>query len=359
MTSPDLALTFLTDGGQPADATRDRLFGFLAEARESLDLAIYDAHFDDDTGAQLIAVLDAAEARGVHVRAVYNDAHRHRGQGPPPPEGPSLLERLAQAVPSTAIPGIPDLMHHKYVVRDGAAVWTGSTNWTHDAWTRMENLIITVDSRDLAAAYTRDFEQLWTKRHLEHTGTFDDEPTTLSGGTRVRALFSPGRGRKMGQLVATRIGQARNRIRICSPVITSSPILGTLAEVLDDGACDAVITVDGPQMAQALEQWRRDGRASWKAPLYERVVGSGHVAAKPSTPYAPNAVHDYMHAKLVVCDDWVLAGSYNCSHSGELNAENLLDIRDAELADRCAAYCEQVHARYAVSEPPVGSSGNG
>ena len=171
----------------------------------------------------------------------------------------------------------------------------------------------------------------------------------------MRALFSPGRGRKMSQLVATRIGQARTRIRICSPVITSSPILGTLAEVLDDKACDALITVDGPQMAQALEQWRSDGRAAWKAPLYERVVSSGLVAAKASTPYAPNAVHDYMHAKLVVCDDWVLTGSYNCSHSGELNAENVLDIHDAALADECAAFCERVHARYAESAPPVGS----
>ena len=61
------------------------------------------------------------------------------------------------------------------------------------------------------------------------------------------------------------------------------------------------------------------------------------------------------HAKLVVCDDWVLTGSYTCSHSGELNAENLLDIRDAELADACAAFCEQVHARYMAAAPPVGS----
>ena len=54
-----------------------------------------------------------------------------------------------------------------------------------------------------------------------------------------------------------------------------------------------------------------------------------------------------MHAKIVVCDDWVLTGSYNCSHSGEMNAENLLEIHDPALADQCAAFCEQVHARYA------------
>lgn len=40
------------------------------------------------------------------------------------------------------------LMHSKYVVRDGiassATVWTGSTNFTDDAWTRQENNIIQI-----------------------------------------------------------------------------------------------------------------------------------------------------------------------------------------------------------------------
>ena len=340
---------FLTDGGQPASRTADQLLAFIGGAAKTLDLAVYDAHFDDDTGTRLIAALDEAEARGVRVRAVYNDVHRNGRAVTPPPEGPSLLQRLAQAVPSEAISGIPDLMHHKYVIRDGDTVWTGSTNWTADAWTRMENLIVIVRSADVAAAYQMDFDQLWVKRHVDHTGTFDDRPATLPDGARVRALFSPGRGRKMSQLVATRIGEARHRIRICSPVLTASPILATLAEVLDDNGCDAVITVDGPQMRQVLQQWHDDGRAEWKAPLYQRIVASGLVASKPSTPYAPGATHDYMHAKVVVCDDWVLTGSYNCSHSGEMNAENLLEIRDAALADRCAAYCEHVHARYATA----------
>ena len=341
-------VAFLSDGGQPATTTAERLLAFLSAARTSLDIAIYDAHFADGTDDELVSAIDEAEGRGVRVRAVYNDEHNRRVPIPPPPEGPSLFERLAGAVPARAIPGIPDLMHHKYVVRDRDTVWTGSTNWTADAWTRMENLIVTVASADLAAAYTQDFEQLWNKRHVERTGTFDDQPATFNG-TTVRALFSPGRGRKMSQLIATRIGQAARRIRICSPVLTSSPILATLAEVLDDSACDTAITVDGPQMRQAVSQWRADGRAAWKAPLYERVVASGAVAAKPSTPYAPGAVHDYMHAKVVVCDDWVLTGSYNCSHSGEMNAENLLDIHDPALAERCAAYCDDIHARYRSS----------
>jgi hypothetical protein len=37
-------------------------------------------------------------------------------------------------------------------VRDLTAVWTGSTNWTLDSWTREENVLVTVESDALARA---------------------------------------------------------------------------------------------------------------------------------------------------------------------------------------------------------------
>ena len=43
-----------------------------------------------------------------------------------------------------------------------------------------------------------------------------------------------------------------------------------------------------------------------------------------------------MHAKAVVADGEVLTGSYNCSHGGEENAENVLWIQDAAAADQVA-----------------------
>ena len=179
MTPPSTAgleIVFLTDGGQAAEATAVRLLDFIAGARTTLDIAVYDAHFDDGLADRLIAALDDAERRGVRVRAIYNDLHRHHVVPPPPPEGPSLLQRLAAAVPSEAIPGIPDLMHHKYVVRDGDTVWTGSTNWTADSWSREENVIVTVDSAALAGRYLEDFEQLWKSQQVRHSGKVDTSP---------------------------------------------------------------------------------------------------------------------------------------------------------------------------------------
>jgi phosphatidylserine/phosphatidylglycerophosphate/cardiolipin synthase-like enzyme len=42
----------------------------------------------------------------------------------------------------------------------------------------------------------------------------------------------------------------------------------------------------------------------------------------------------------------VFIGSFNLSRSGETNAENVLEIADAALADRLAAYVDELRARY-------------
>ena len=59
-----------------------------------------------------------------------------------------------------------------------------------------------------------------------------------------------------------------------------------------------------------------------------------------------------MHAKVVVADDTSFAGSFNFSRSGERNAENVLEIRDRAVADRLAAYVDEIRDRYPKATPP-------
>jgi phosphatidylserine/phosphatidylglycerophosphate/cardiolipin synthase-like enzyme len=66
----------------------------------------------------------------------------------------------------------------------------------------------------------------------------------------------------------------------------------------------------------------------------------------------PESVHDFMHAKVTVADDRVFAGSFNLSRSGEQNAENVLELRDPGLADRLAAFIDDVRERYPGMPPP-------
>jgi hypothetical protein len=50
-----------------------------------------------------------------------------------------------------------------------------------------------------------------------------------------------------------------------------------------------------------------------------------------------------------VADGDIVTGSYNLSHGGEENAENVLHIRSGALAERFGALAERVAARYAAS----------
>jgi phosphatidylserine/phosphatidylglycerophosphate/cardiolipin synthase-like enzyme len=295
------------------------------------------------------ALADAAR-RGVAVRLAFNVDHEKPIPVPPPPRGePSLIDSLD--VPTKPIPGVPDLMHHKYVIRDGTSIWTGSTNWTDDSWSREENIIVLVDSEGVAHAYTVDFEQLWESGNVAESG-FVDPNLIRVGEARVRAWFAPGRGEALATRLAHRIARAKKRIRIASPVMTSGPVLGALAEAVSDGKVDVAGVVDATQMKGVYYQWALNGNSTWKMPLIARVFGGAPFTGKESTPYGQGDVHDFMHAKVTVTDDLVFAGSFNLSHSGEMNAENVLEIRDAELADRLAAFVDEVRARYPAAPLP-------
>ena len=333
----------LTDGGQKPEEIAAELEAFLAPARTTLDLALYDVRLTGEVGDRVRGALLGAQARGVSVRIAYNVDHPGHGKGPPPPQtDPQLLESIP--LPTRGIPGVPDLMHHKYVVRDGEAVWTGSTNWTNDSWSREENVIVRVPSPGIAAAYEQDFEQLWQQREVEKSGKVAGDPVTVDGAT-VRPWFCPKRAEKLVHRISDALGRAK-RIRIASPVLTSGPILATLAEVVGDRRADVAGVVDVTQIHEVLGQWAGNSGGSWKTPSLLKVLREAPFSGKRSTPYGPGTVHDYMHAKLTVADDVVFVGSFNLSHSGELNAENVLEIADSALADRLAAFVDEIRARY-------------
>ena len=346
-------LTTLTDGGQEPEEVGLEVARFLATAEQSLDLALYDVRFETGAGAQALRALTEAIERGVRVRILYNVDHPGPIPVPPPPEAvPDAIEALPIA--TRGIAGIPDLMHHKFVVRDGRSVWTGSTNWTDDSWSKQENVIIRiVDVPDLAVAYTIAFEELWEAGRVEHTGRVQPRPVD-DGDTVLRAWFTPEYGEAVAHRVAKFLGKAERRIRIASPVLTSGPILATLVEIVRERRCAVAGVIDDTQVDQVFHQWETNGVSAWKIPLLRAVLDGASFSGKGSVPWTPVSTHDFMHAKVVVADDVSFVGSWNLSRSGERNAENVVEVHSAEIADRLAAYIDDVRARYPAATPPVG-----
>lgn len=343
-----LEVRLLEDGGQEPLTVAREAAAFLGATRSTLDLALYDLQLTPATAAPVRAALAAAVARGVRVRVLHNVDHR----GPipvPRPSGytPEVLEGIAE-VAVKEIPGIPDLMHHKFAVRDAATVWTGSTNWTDDAWSREENVVVTVESEAIAAAYAANFEQLW--RTGDVAAADDPKPVAVEvGPATVRAWFCPAQGPELSHRIARTVRRAQRRVRVCSPLVTSGPILGTLCEVVAEGRVEVSGVLDATQMQEVLEQWATLRPVSWKIGAVLNLLREAPFAGKASTPWSPEAVHDYMHAKIVVADDTVFVGSYNLSHSGELNAENVLEIADRRLAERLVVWIDATTARYPLT----------
>jgi phosphatidylserine/phosphatidylglycerophosphate/cardiolipin synthase-like enzyme len=337
-----LSFRFLHDGGQPASDVAGAIGAFIAGAERTLDVAIYDFHANEGAPATIAGALEAAEARGVTVRVTFNVDRNDAPSAPRPMESdPAMIDGLD--VPTHGVHDQGALMHHKYVIADGARVLTGSTNWTDDAFTREENVIVEADDAQLAAAYAANFDELWRRSRLERTGS-TGSTVTMDRGARVTPWFLPSPP-SVAHLAADRIGEARRRLRICSPVVTSGPVLGTLAEFAGRTDFDLTGAYDATQMDEVMRQWRAVPWNLWKVVAWQAIAP--RLSGKISTPYAPGSVHDYMHAKFVVADDEVLVGSYNLSRGGEENAENVLHVVNEEIAVTFAAYADRLAARYA------------
>jgi phosphatidylserine/phosphatidylglycerophosphate/cardiolipin synthase-like enzyme len=283
---------------------------------------------------------------------MFNQDHPATIPVPPPPEIDWAFVDQLKSIGVAIMPvrGVPDLMHHKYVIRDAgtpqAAVLTGSTNWTNDSFTREENVVFTIASAEVAAAYEQNFEELWQRPIVAASGHVSAPWSTLADATRLRPYFCPGRALKLVHEMARSISEAKQRLRICSPVITSGPILGALGEACEHSQADISGVYDATQMDEVQRQWGAQATASWKIAAFHSIAAAVHFGSKRSTPYAKGSVHDFMHAKILVADDYVYAGSFNLSHSGEQNAENVVQFESSQIANLCASYIDTVAARY-------------
>jgi phosphatidylserine/phosphatidylglycerophosphate/cardiolipin synthase-like enzyme len=347
-----LSVFFLAQGEQSADAVMARLTTFIRAATQSLDFAVYDMRFSEPLKASLMSALRERAEAGVQIRFCYDtdkpaQPNVAAGQDPAPAGTGAFVQSLGY--PWRRIAGMK-LMHSKFILKDGQSVWTGSTNMTDDAFTLMENNIVEIDSSPLANYYAEEFEQLWEKGNFDDTGQIHTLPVPVTFGgqsAEARVVFSPGCGLEIDSEVARRVRSAQRRVRICSLLINSGTLISELSNLLRAGRVSVDGIYDRTQMAEVYRQWQDVPQNRWKIDALKDIIARADLVGKNSTPYTPNGRHDFMHNKVLVIDDSVITGSYNFSRSAQFNAENILFIESAPLAEAYSVYIDHLKRKYA------------
>ena len=316
-----------------------------AAARSTLELALYDIRLPGPTRGTSSPASCARRRRagsrcGCSTTSTPPARRRSTRRRRP---GPSSCTSCRST--TERCPGIPDLMHHKYVVRDREAVWTGSANWTLDSWTRQENVFIAVDSaRRSPRAYAAQLRgALGAPRRRALAAGSSRAGSSSTAGPRRAPGSRPATAPSSRRRSRRRSRAARSRVRIASPVITSAPILATLAELGGRGGIDIAGVIDEPQTDAVYGQWATNGVSAWKIPLLAKALSLLPFSGKPSTPWSAG------HASTTSCTPRSRSPTTRCSSArstsrarASMNAENVLELRDAGLAERMAAFVDAV-----------------
>jgi phosphatidylserine/phosphatidylglycerophosphate/cardiolipin synthase-like enzyme len=297
---------YFTRPDQPPDQPGDiahAVVGYIDETERTLDVAAFELDNRIITDALVRAV-----RRGVRVRLVTESNY--------------LDESGVKALRAVGVPVVDDkrdgaLMHNKFMVFDGKAVWTGSMNFTENCAYRNNNNGVYIADPRLAENYSTKFSWMFEQRKFggapSRTDRIPNPLVTLSDGTPVENYFST-HDRPAGHVTEV-VRQARKSIHFMAFSFTHEGI----AQAMQERAA-AGVEVTG---------------------VFEKTqTAAGHSAyfrmRDARLPVFLDGNPRNMHHKVIVIDgEIVVFGSFNFSESADKsNDENLLVIYNRAVAAR-------------------------
>ncbi|MFD2720585.1 phospholipase D-like domain-containing protein [Hymenobacter monticola] len=320
------------------NAAPDTLVRYINRARQTLDIAIYNWN-----NATILNAVNAAFARGVQVRVIYEDDNANvsinsLNQG---------IRRVSR--PNTAGSTTSSIMHNKFVIVDANStnpnvpwVWTGSMNWTGAQLGTDANNVIAIQDQSLARVYTVEFEEMWgSNTATPGTSTFgsrktDNTPHFLNiGGKSVESYFSP-TDNVNGRLLQA-IASADNDLHFESMLITRADLARAITAQVTQrgiGTCSDGLVND------------TSGTAGFSFRLMQAGLGNRLLIKRAGAGFG------IMHHKTLIVDagasqsdPTVFVGSHNWTLSADTeNDENTLVVHDARVTNR---YYQEYAARIA------------
>jgi phosphatidylserine/phosphatidylglycerophosphate/cardiolipin synthase-like enzyme len=359
-------------GDAPADACAQEhcraLLELIDGAERTIDFAIYGIR--NQTAIQ--EAMQRAKARGVDIRGVVDRDHegknyysstdafvqamgavrddeksdrarakKERRETPSarpcnPPMGFAgpvqclaydLGDRCLMAAHASEEPieGSDAIMHDKFFVVDGRFVWTGSTNVSDSCSGGYNaNLVTVIDSRRVADAYRREFEQMYEDGRFHEHKTSRGRTEVELGNARVEVMFAP-QDTPIRERMRPLVQGARERIDVAVFYLTHKHLTGDLIEAHLRGVkirviIDATSAVNGYTKHELL-----------------RAVG------------IPVKVENWggkMHMKSAMIDGrTVITGSENWTTAGDdTNDENVVIVHSAQAAAQYEKFFDELWA---------------
>jgi phosphatidylserine/phosphatidylglycerophosphate/cardiolipin synthase-like enzyme len=303
---------------RPASPLLAAVLDDIDAARASVDLA----SFDFDIPAITDALLRAAQ-RGVAVRLVVDSENLDT------PEVSEQTGRLQRAGIAVHFDRREPFMHNKFVVVDGRVAWMGSWNVTDNDTYRNNNQMLRFASRQIAADYTHEFEQMFGGRFGTGKTSGTPYPRVQLGVARIEVYFSPEDG--VAKYVLARLNAAKHSIHFMAFSFTANAIADAMVAKVKAG-----LPVRGVFESQ---------NAGGSGAAFNRLRQGGVDVLEDGNCYI-------LHHKVIIIDErTVITGSYNFTSSAEKdNDENLVIVDDPALA---RAYLDEFERVYAQAQAPT------
>lgn len=302
------------------------LLDVIDRADTSLDFAIY--QFNDSAVAQ---ALIQAHQEDVRVRIVsetdyvHKDGYKH------------VFTRLREVGIPVQTDEKSSHAHNKFMVVDGEAVWTGSTNVTTNGFNRNANNAVILESEAVARAYTQEFEEMFE-------GQFSNDKTDntqhhFPHGSRtpeVEVYFSPTDG--VRSEILEELAQADHTVSVAQFSFTSDSIAHALHRRADTGGLDVQVLMEASQ-------------SGGKYPRDDKLQNHG-------IPIHFDTYPGFLHHKFVIIDPGtpsnptVITGSYNYSGNAEdRNDENIIILHDPAVAREYDELFETIWTEHSEPKP--------
>ncbi len=298
-----------SESKDPSHSIERGLIELIDTAEKTFDGAFYEL-----SSEKICNRLIALQARGVKVRLVIESDAK---------ASPGVRRLLASGIP-IVFDNSEGLMHNKFAIVDGEAVWTGSYNPVPGAAYHDNNAVL-VYSRTLAERFSAEFRDMFEKQlfgRARRGRPFDRliaiSPISVHDET-VRAFFSP--RHRIESILAELVRGASSRVYFMSFSFTSDFIGESLIELARRG-----VSVHG-----IMEE--RGAFSAFSEYMKFRVAGIDVRIRRG---------RGIMHHKVIVIDGRiVITGSFNFSRGADsVNDENIVIIESEEVA---RAYMDEFH----------------